>query len=89
MNEGAGPSAYVEEIRRIVCDTFHLDAADLDATTRFDDVGVNSRQRVRLLATVETHFGVILDVDQLERLTDVAGVASVIADARAAGPAGT
>lgn len=75
---------YVDEIKRIVCDTFELSPADLDASTSFDDVGLSSRQRIRLLATVEVHYGIEVDVDELDRVVDLRGIAGVVADALAA-----
>lgn len=81
-----GSSKYIEEVKQVVCDTLRLDPALLDATTSFDDVGVSSRQRVQMLAMVETHFGVTVDLDELDRLVDLNGVAEVLAEALEARP---
>jgi acyl carrier protein len=45
---------------------------------------MTSRQRVQLLARVEVRYGVSVDLDELDRLVDVRGVAEVISEALAA-----
>lgn len=75
---------YVEEIRTIVCEALLISSDQLTASTLFDDIGLTSRQRIQLLARVEVHFEVTVDLDELDRLVDVNGVAGVIAEALAA-----
>ncbi|GAB3153059.1 acyl carrier protein [Amycolatopsis sp. NPDC004378] len=77
-------AAYAEEIRKIVCFALEIPPERLTDSTPFDDVGMTSRQRVQLLARAEVHFGVSVDLDELERLVDVRGVAEVISEAVAA-----
>lgn len=82
-------AAYVGEIRKIVCTALAVPPERLTDSTPFDDIGVTSRQRIQLLARVEVQFGVSVDIDELDRLVDVRGVAEVIAEAVAAArPAG-
>jgi acyl carrier protein len=76
--------AYVGEIREIVCFALELPLDRLDASTPFDDIGMTSRQRIQLLSRVEVRYGVSVDLDELDRLVDVRGVAEVIAEAVAA-----
>lgn len=76
--------APADEIRTIVCAALQLPLERLTDTTPFDDIGMTSRQRVQLLARVEVRFGVSVDLDELDRLVDVRGVAEVIAEAVAA-----
>ncbi|SFW45782.1 acyl carrier protein [Amycolatopsis australiensis] len=83
MDDLAG---YTVEIRKIVCTALQLPPERLTDETPFDDIGMTSRQRVQLLARVEVRYGVSVDLDELDRLVDVRGVAEVIAEAVAAKP---
>ena len=76
--------AYADEIRKIVCTALEIPPERLTDTTPFDDIGMTSRQRVQLLARVEVRYGVSVDLDELDRLVDVRGVAEVISEAVAA-----
>lgn len=80
----ADPGTYVDEIRRIVCFALELPPERLADTTPFDEIGLTSRQRIQLLARVEVTYGVSVDLDELDRLVDVRGVAAVISEAVAA-----
>lgn len=75
---------YAEEIKTIICDALAIPPDQLTASTPFDDLGLTSRQRIQLLSRVEVHFEVTVDLDELDRLTDITGVAEVIAEALAA-----
>ena len=77
-------AAYVDEIRRIVCFALELPPERLTDTTPFDDIGMTSRQRIQLLARAEVAYGVSVDLDELDRLVNVRGVAEVISEAVAA-----
>ncbi|MEV6875127.1 acyl carrier protein [Amycolatopsis sp. NPDC051128] len=77
-------AAYVDEIRRIVCFALELPPERLADSTPFDDIGMTSRQRIQLLSRAEVTYGVSVDLDELDRLVDVRGVAEVIAEAVAA-----
>jgi acyl carrier protein len=81
----ADGSEYVEEIKALVCKTFDVDPDTIDETTPFAEMGVDSRRRVRLLATVEVEFGIDIDLDELDRLVDIQGAADVLAEAIEAG----
>ncbi|MEU0796732.1 acyl carrier protein [Amycolatopsis sp. NPDC005961] len=72
---------YTDEIRKIVCTALQLPLERLTDTTPFDAIGMTSRQRVQLLARVEVRYGVSVDLDELDRLVDVRGVAEVISEA--------
>ncbi|HKS49402.1 MAG TPA: acyl carrier protein [Amycolatopsis sp.] len=74
-------NALAAEIKGIVCELLALDPTEVDESTPFDEFGMSSTMRVRLLATVETHFDVLLDIDQLYRLTDLRGVEAVVSEA--------
>lgn len=81
----ADGSEYVEEIKALVCKTFDVDPDTVDESTPFAEMGVDSRRRVRLLATVEVEFGIDIDLDELDRLVDIQGAADVLAEAIEAG----
>jgi acyl carrier protein len=84
MDAMTDPAAYVDEIRRIVCVALEIPPERLTDATLFDDIGMTSRQRIQLLARAEVTYGVSVDLDELDRLVDVRGVAEVISEAVAA-----
>ncbi|MFJ1762109.1 acyl carrier protein [Amycolatopsis sp. NPDC088138] len=73
--------AYADEIRKIVCSALEIPPEQLADSTPFDDIGLTSRQRIQLLSRVEVRYGVSVNLDELDRLVDVRGVAEVIAEA--------
>ncbi|MDQ7805120.1 acyl carrier protein [Amycolatopsis sp. A133] len=77
----ADPGTYVDEIRRIISFALEIPPERLADTTPFDDIGLTSRQRIQLLSRVEVTYGVSVDLDELDRLVDIRGVAEVIAEA--------
>jgi acyl carrier protein len=79
-------SKYVAEVKQLVCDSFLIEAGDVDETTPLEDLGVDSRKRVQLLATCEIHFDIVIDLEERHRLTDVRSVAGVVAETLARGP---
>jgi acyl carrier protein len=87
MDEVTEASKYLEDVKQLVCDSFLLDADDFDESTPLEDLGVDSRSRVQLLATLEIHFGVGIDLEERHRLTDVRSAAVVVAETFARGPA--
>ncbi|MEV7091647.1 acyl carrier protein [Amycolatopsis sp. NPDC051045] len=80
----ADPGTYVDQIRRIICFALELPPERLTDTTPFDDLGMTSRQRIQLLSRVEVTYGVSVDLDELDRLVDIRGVAEVLSEAVAA-----
>jgi acyl carrier protein len=88
MSGMADPGTYVDEIRRIISFALEIPPERLADTTPFDDLGMTSRQRIQLLARVEVNYGVSVDIDELDRLVDIRGVAEVIAEAVTAQRAG-
>jgi acyl carrier protein len=69
------------DIKKIVCDLLELDPTEVDESTPFDEFGMSSTMRVRLLATVETHFDVVVDTGELTRLVNLREVGVVVAEA--------
>ena len=84
----ADPGTYVDEIRRIISFALEIPPERLTDTTPFDDLGMTSRQRIQLLSRVEVTYDVSVDIDELDRLVDIRGVAEVISEAVAARHAG-
>ncbi|WP_290058916.1 acyl carrier protein [Amycolatopsis solani] len=80
----ADPGTYVDEIRRTICFALEIPPERLTESTPFDELGMTSRQRIQLLSRVEVTYGVSVDLDELDRLVDIRGVAEVISEAVAA-----
>jgi acyl carrier protein len=77
-DEAAGPGRHIGEIRQIVCESLLLDPAAVGDTTPLADVGVDSKRRVQLLAILEIHYEVSIDLDERDRMTTLAGIAEVV-----------
>jgi len=88
MSGMADPGTYVDEIRRIISFALEIPPERLTDTTPFDDLGMTSRQRIQLLSRVEVTYDVSVDIEELDRLVDIRGVAEVISEAVAAQHAG-
>ncbi|MFF0147493.1 acyl carrier protein [Amycolatopsis sulphurea] len=69
------------DVVKIVCGTFLLDPADVHEDSLLEELGVDSKGRVRLLAALEVHHEVTIGLERLDRFTDIAAVAGVLADA--------
>lgn len=69
------------DIQKIVSDTFLLDPALVRPDTPLEELGIDSKSRIRLLATLEVLYEVTIDLDERDRLTDIAAVAEVLAAA--------
>lgn len=73
------------EVTKVVSDTFRLDPALVDPDAPLEELGIDSKGRIKLLAALEVYYGVTIDLDQLDRFTDVGSVADVLAEALATG----
>ena len=69
------------EVTKVVSDTFRLDPALVEPDAPLEELGIDSKGRIKLLAALEVYYGVTIDLDQLDRFTDVASVADVLAEA--------
>lgn len=85
-DQAAGPARHIGEIRQIVCDSLLLDPAAVGDTTSLADLGVDSKRRVQLLATLEIHYEVTIDLDERGRMTTLAGIAEVLEEVLPAKP---
>jgi acyl carrier protein len=75
------------EVTKVVSETFRLDPGLVEPDAPLEELGIDSKGRIKLLAALEIYYGVTIDLDQLERFTDVASVAAVLAEALGAGGA--
>lgn len=73
------------EVTKVVSETFRLDPALVGPDATLEELGIDSKGRIRLLAALEIYFRVTIDLDELDRFTDVASVADVLADALGTG----
>ena len=73
------------EVTKVVSETFRLDPALVEPDAPLEELGIDSKGRIKLLAALEIYYGVTIDLDQLERFTDVGSVAAVLAEALGAG----
>ena len=69
------------EVMKVVSDTFRLDPALVEPDAPLEELGIDSKGRIRLLAALEVYYGVTIDLDLLDRFTDVGSVADVLAEA--------
>lgn len=72
---------HIAEVRRIVSDTFRLDPALIEADAPLEELGIDSKGRIQLLATLEVYYGITIDVDKRDQFTDIGAVAVVLAEA--------
>ena len=73
------------EVTKVVSETFRLDPALVDPDAPLEELGIDSKGRIKLLAALEVYYGVTIDLDELDRFTDVGSVAEVLAEARGTG----
>lgn len=68
------------EVTKVVSETFRLDPALVEPDAPLEELGIDSKGRIKLLAALEIHYGVTIDLDELDRFTDVGSVAAVLAE---------
>ncbi|MFJ9779946.1 acyl carrier protein [Amycolatopsis sp. NPDC101161] len=73
------------EVTKVVSETFRLDPALVEPDAPLEELGIDSKGRIKLLAALEVYYGVTIDLDQLDRFTDVGSVAAVLAEALGSG----
>lgn len=76
-------------VAKVVSETFRLDPALVVPDAPLEELGIDSKGRIKLLAALEIYYGVTIDLDQLDRFTDVGAVADVLAEALRGNPGGT
>lgn len=70
---------HTAAVTQVVSDTFRLDPALIEADTPLEELGIDSKGRIRLLAALEVYFGVTIDLDELDGFTDITAVAEILA----------
>ncbi len=73
------------EVTKVVSETFRLDPALVEPDAPLEELGIDSKGRIKLLAALEVYYGVTIDLEQLDRFTDVGSVAAVLAEALGTG----
>jgi acyl carrier protein len=69
------------EVVKVVSETFRLDPAEIELDAPLEELGVDSKGRIKLLSALEIYHDVRIDLDQLDRFTDIGSVAEVLAEA--------
>ncbi|WP_165436344.1 AMP-binding protein [Amycolatopsis suaedae] len=68
------------EVVRVVSEVFRVDPGDIGRDAPLEELGIDSKGRIRLLSALEVYYGVTIDLDQLDRFTDIRAVAEVLAE---------
>lgn len=68
-------------VAKVVSETFMLDLAGIEPDAPLEELGIDSKGRIKLLSALEIYHDVRIDLDQLDRFTDIASVAEVLAEA--------
>jgi acyl carrier protein len=71
------------EIKDIVCEILKADPNTVTLTSRFvEDHDADSLQYIDVLASIERVCGVLIDPEEMSRMTTLAGIYTVIGQAR-------
>ncbi|WP_020667737.1 acyl carrier protein [Amycolatopsis nigrescens] len=69
------------EVVQVVSETFRLDPAGIERDALLEELGIDSKGRIKLLSALEIYYDVTIDLDQLDRFTDIRSVSEVLAEA--------
>ncbi|WP_037314382.1 acyl carrier protein [Amycolatopsis orientalis] len=69
------------DVANVVSETFRLDPAEIELDAPLEELGIDSKGRIKLLSALEIYHDVKIDLDQLDRFTDIGSVAEVLAEA--------
>ncbi|ANN18761.1 acyl carrier protein [Amycolatopsis orientalis] len=69
------------DVANVVSETFRLDPAEIALDAPLEELGIDSKGRIKLLSALEIYHDVKIDLDQLGRFTDIGSVAEVLAEA--------
>ena len=83
MNEGALPSAIVDEIRPHVTNKEALATATSE-TDLFDDLRVNSARMVEITLALEDRFDIEIPDDAIDRLLTLGDIVALVVELRRA-----
>ncbi|PSR68653.1 polyketide-8 synthase acyl carrier protein [Nocardia sp. MDA0666] len=77
--------AEKDHIKETVCTILELEPEEVSDSSLFkDDHGADSLLAIEILAQLERTFKITIDQSELERLVNLEGVYSVVAEAKAA-----
>ncbi|MFG3703058.1 acyl carrier protein [Micromonospora sp. NPDC047620] len=77
--------AEKDRIKETVCTILELEPEEVSDSSLFkDDHGADSLLAIEILAQLERTFKITIDQSELERLVNLEGVYSVVAEAKAA-----
>lgn len=75
-------SDRMAELRDMAADIFTVEPEEVERATSFvDDLGADSLLAVELLSRIEQRYGVMIDANDLEKMTDLLSTYKVVADA--------
>jgi acyl carrier protein len=70
------------ELRDMAADVFTVEPEEVERATAFsDDLGVDSLLAVELLSRIEQRYDIMIDADDLQKMTDLRSTYKVVADA--------
>ncbi|MEV6908476.1 acyl carrier protein [Amycolatopsis sp. NPDC051071] len=69
------------DVVKVVSETFRLDPAVIEHDAPLEELGIDSKGRIKLLSALEIYYDVSIELDQLDRFTDIASVTEVLAEA--------
>lgn len=75
-------AARKQEVKEIICEVLELEPEELSDDDNFiEDHGADSLRAIEILANLETRLGVTIDQSELSRMTTLANVHVVLAEA--------
>ncbi|WP_181776259.1 acyl carrier protein [Amycolatopsis pittospori] len=69
------------DVVKVVSETFRLDPTAIEHDAPLEELGIDSKGRIKLLSALEIYYDVSIDLDLLDRFTDIGAVAEVLAEA--------
>ncbi len=67
-----------DKLKTIICTEFEIEEDDVNLSTTFEDLGVDSLDLVDLVMTVEDEFSLELPDEELEKMKTVADLVKYI-----------
>ncbi|OXM53001.1 acyl carrier protein [Amycolatopsis alba DSM 44262] len=69
------------QVVKVVSEIFRLDPAEIEFDAPLEELGIDSKGRIKLLSALEIYHDVRIDLDQLDRFIDIGSVAEVLEEA--------
>jgi acyl carrier protein len=71
-----------KEVTEMICEILEIDPGEISETSLFiEDHGADSLRAIEILARLESAFGVTIDQEELEHMTNLDNVYAVLAEA--------